>query len=106
MVYVDVSACKTPAEFYSRVYHKLMANLPRVPSGTARSQTGNDVYDVESLLYEFGERRVVFLMDEFDQLRAADFGANFMTELRALAGIWDFELAYVTASYWDNYHLG
>ena len=106
MAYVDVSACKTPAEFYGRVYHKLMANLPRVPSGVTRSQTGNDVYDVESLLYEFGERRVIFLMDEFDQLRAADFGANFMTELRALAGIWDFELAYVTASYWDNYRLG
>lgn len=106
MVYVDVSACKAPAEFYDRVYRKLMSNLPRVPSGAARSQSGNDVYDVESLLYEFGERRVVFLMDEFDQLRAADFGADFMTELRALAGIWDFELAYVTASYWDNYRLG
>lgn len=106
MVYVDVSASKTPAEFYDRVYRKLMSNLPRVPSGAARSQSGNDVYDVESLLYEFGERRVVFLMDEFDQLRTADFGADFMTELRALAGIWDFELAYVTASYWDNYRLG
>ena len=33
MVYVDVSACKTPAEFYDRVYRKLMSNLPRVPSG-------------------------------------------------------------------------
>lgn len=106
MVYVDVSACKTPAEFYGRVYRKLLANLPRVPSGVDRSQTGTDVYDVESLLYEFGERRVIFLMDEFDQLRTAGFGSDFLTELRALAGIWDFELAYVTASYWDNYRLG
>ena len=106
MIYVDVSACKTPADFYSRVYRKLMGNLPRVPSGTDRAQSGDDVYDVESLLYEFSERRVVFLMDEFDQLRSADFGADFMTELRALAGVWDYELAYVTASYWDNYRLG
>ncbi|HMT22668.1 MAG TPA: hypothetical protein PKE20_15730, partial [Promineifilum sp.] len=31
---------------------------------------------------------------------------EFMTELRALAGIWEFELAYVTASYWDLFRLG
>lgn len=106
MIYVDVSACKTPAEFYNRVYRKLLGNLPRVPSGVDRAQSGDDVYDVESLLYEFDERRVVFLMDEFDQLRNAHFGSDFLTELRALSGVWDFELAYVTASYWDNYRLG
>lgn len=106
MLYVDVSACKSSAEFYTRVYRKLLTALPRVPSGVDRAQSMTDVYDVESLLYEFGGRRVVLLMDEFDQLRTADFSADFMTELRALAGIWDFELAYVTASYWDLARLG
>ncbi len=61
---------------------------------------------MESLLYDVGERRVVLLMDEFDHLRTAGFGDEFMTELRALAGVWDYELAYVTASYWDLYRLG
>lgn len=106
MIYVDVSACKTASEFYARVYRKLLSSQPRVPAGARRALDSADVYDVESLLYEFGERRVVLLMDEFDQLRSADFGGDFMSELRALAGIWDYELAYVTASYWDLYRLG
>ncbi|MCL4802842.1 MAG: hypothetical protein KJ046_00920 [Anaerolineae bacterium] len=106
MVYVDLSACKTSGEFYARVYRKLIGGLPRVPAGTNRSPATADVYDVESLLYEFGDRRVVLIMDEFDQLRTADYNDDFMSELRALAGIWDFELSYVTASYWDLYRLG
>ncbi len=106
MVYVDVSACKTASDFYNRVYRKLLSALPRVPAGAVRSQSAVDVYDLESLLHEFGRRRVVLLMDEFDQLRAADFSGDFMAELRALAGVWDFELGYVTASYWDLYRLG
>lgn len=106
MVYVDVSACKTPAEFYSRVYRKLLSGLPRVPVGVDRSGSEADVYDVESLLYEFGDRQVVLLMDEFDQIRSADFSGDFLSELRALAGVWDYQLAYVTASYWDNFRLG
>jgi len=106
MVYVDVSACKTSGDFYTRVYHKLLNALPRAAAGVDRSRTTADVYMVESLLYEFNGRRVVFMMDEFDQLRTADFGDDFMTQLRALAGVWDYELAYVTASYWDLYRLG
>ena len=106
MVYVDVSACKTAGDFYTRVYHKLLNALPRAGAGVDRSRTEADVYAVESLLYEFEGRRVVFLMDEFDQLRTADFGDDFMTGLRALASVWDYELAYVTASYWDLYRLG
>lgn len=106
MVYVDISACKTTGDFYSRVYRKLLGGLSRVPAGVNRTSAVVDVYDVESLLYEFGDRRVVVLMDEFDQIRAANFDADFMTELRALAGVWEYELAYVTAAYWDNYRLG
>jgi len=103
-VYVDVSACKTPAEFYNRVYRQLLAYLP--PRQAVRAMPAADAYAVESLLYELADRRVVLLMDEFDQLRTSDFGQEFMTELRALASIWDYELGYVTASYWDLYRLG
>ena len=106
MIHVDISACKTAAEFYGRVYRKLLSSLPRVPAGIDRARATADVYDLESLLYEFGDRRIVLLMDEFDQLRTANFNADFMTELRALAGVWDYDLAYVTASYWDNNRLG
>lgn len=106
MIYVDLSACKTAADFYGRVYRKLLAGLSRVPAGVERSPGSADVYDVESLLHEFTERRIVLLLDEFDQIRSSNFDANFLTELRALAGIWEFELAYVTAAYWDNYRLG
>lgn len=106
MVYVDLSACKSSGDFYMRVYRKLLSGLPRVPASFNRSPAAADVYDVESLLYEFGDRRVVLIMDEFDQLRTGEFSDDFMSELRALAGIWDYELAYVTASYWDLYRLG
>lgn len=103
-VYLDVSACKSPVDFYSRAYRQLLAFLsPRQAAGSALVA---DAYAVESLLYELADRRVVLLMDEFDRLRTSDFGQEFMTELRALASIWDYELGYVTASYWDLYRLG
>lgn len=106
MLYVDISSCKTASDFYTRMYQKLLAGLPRSSDGPVRPDRADDVYAVESLLYEYGDRRIVWLMDEFDQLRTADFGGEFMTELRALAGLWEFELAYVTASYWDLFRLG
>lgn len=106
MLHVDLSVCKTSQDFYTRVYNRLLNALPRAATGLDRSNTTADVYRVESLLYEFGDRRVVLLMDEFDHLRTADYGDDFMTELRALAGVWDYELAYVTASYWDLFRLG
>ncbi len=105
MVYVDVSACRSPGEFYGRVARRLSAVLsPRAAGQDAPAAA--DVYAVESLLYELADRRVVLLLDEFDQLRAADFGADFMTELRALAGVCDYEFGDVSASYWDLYRLG
>lgn len=106
MIHVDVSACRTAAEFYGLVYRKLLSGLPRASAGADRARATAGVYELESLLYEFGGRRIVLLMDEFDQLRTANFDADFMTELRALAGVWDYDLAYVTASYWDNHRLG
>lgn len=106
MVYIDVSTCKTAADFYTRVYNKLLNSLPRGAAGAGPTQTTADVYMVESLLYKFKSQRVVFLLDEFDQLRSAEYGEDFLVELRALAGVWDYELAYVTASYWDLFRLG
>jgi hypothetical protein len=105
MLYVDISACKSPADFYARVYRRLANEMPR-PASAGDSRTAADVYALESLLYEFGDRRVVLLMDEFDHLRTAYFSGDFLAELRALAGVWDYELAYVTASYWELDRIG
>ena len=104
MIYVDVSACPTPGDFYGRVARRLTGLLTSRAAHDAPAAA--DVYTVETLLYELADRRVVLLLDEFDQLRAAAFGGDFMTELRALAGVWEYELGYVTASYWDLFRLG
>jgi hypothetical protein len=107
MVYVDMSVCKTPADFYTRVHRRLASRLVSMNSnGKTIPQPATDVYGIEALLYEFQAHRVVILMDEFDQLRIASFGQEFMTELRGLSSVWDYELGFVTASYWDLYRLG
>ncbi|MEJ2749953.1 MAG: hypothetical protein P8183_18895, partial [Anaerolineae bacterium] len=46
------------------------------------------------------------LLDEFDHLKTAACDQDFLTELRAMTSVWDYELACVTASYWDLYQLG
>ncbi len=101
---VDLSACRTPGDFYTRVANGLLRALPG--RAATESPATADAYAVESLLYAFGERRVILFMDEFDALRTAGFSDDFLTELRALAGVWDYELAYVTASYWPLAQLG
>ena len=103
-LFVDLSACRAPADFYARVARGLLRALPG--RATAESPAAADAYTVESLLYAFAGRRVILFMDEFDALRVAGFGDDFLTELRALAGVWDYELAYVTASYWPLAQLG
>lgn len=104
MIPIDMSVCRSPGEFYGRVLRRLQGHL--APRAAAEPAATADVYAVESSLYELAGRRVVLLLDEFDQLRAADYGQEFLAELRALAGVWDYELGYVTASYWDLYRLG
>jgi hypothetical protein len=104
-VYIDITACRTPADFYASVCQRLLAALPnRTPERGSRLTA--DVFTLESLLYEFGGRRVVLVLDEFDHLKTADFGGDFLVELRALAGVWDYELAYVTSSYWELNRIG
>lgn len=109
MVYIDLSSCKTPSDFYHRLLIRLKVllgqgeriNLWREsPPGAAK------MYDVEVLLCQNPDRRVVLLLDEFDHLKTDAFNQDFLTELRAMTSVLDYELACVTASYWDLYQLG
>ncbi len=109
MIYIDVSSCKTPNEFYQRLLMRLKNAFGETnniklwkesPPGQA------NMYDVESYLCQFASKRIVLLLDEFDQLRIDTFNQDFLTELRAMTSVLDYDLACVTASYWDLYFLG
>ncbi len=109
MIYLDISFCKTPSEFYQRLLVRLQTALGLLDPLDLRQAdlaAAASMYDVEAALAQFGERRIILLLDEFDQLRAGEFDQDFLTELRALTSAWDYELACVTASYWDLYRLG
>ena len=112
-IYLDMSACKSPADFYQRLLVHLKASLgqvgalPEPPLLWRQSPPGAaSLFDAETLLCHFPERRVVLLLDEFDQLRRDSFDQDFLIELRAMTGVLDYDLACVTASYWDLYYLG
>lgn len=108
MIYIDMSSCRTPNEFYQR----LIMNLEKRLSGTRpfnlwQSSDGHvSLYDIETILCQHSHRRIVLLLDEFDQIRTGSFDENFLVELRAMTGVLDYELAIVTSSYWDLYQLG
>jgi hypothetical protein len=108
MVHIDMSFCRTPHDFYQRLY----ANLGKKLSGTKqlnlwRSMNGQtSLYDIETILCQHSHRRIILLLDEFDQIRTGPFDENFLTELRAMTSVLDYELAIVTASYWNLYQLG
>lgn len=108
MIYIDMSSCRTPNEFYQR----LVLNLEKRLSGTRpfnlwQSSDGQvSLYDIETILCQHPHRRIILLLDEFDQIRTGSFDENFLIELRAMTGVLDYELAIVTASYWDLYQLG
>lgn len=109
MVYLDVSACKTPSEFYQRAIMTLQRAIPAVESvnlWSAPAQNEFTMFHLESVLCQFPNRRIILLLDEFDMIRTGTFTQDFLTELRALASVWEYELACVTASYWDLYQLG
>ena len=107
-VYMDVSFCKTPDEFYQRLFrqlaHVLREKLP-IPI-TVRQNDQATLYDIEMLLVQAPACRFVLLLDEFDQLSNDGFQQEFLTELRALTSSWEYELACVTASYMDLYDIG
>lgn len=109
MVYQDISICKDTADFYRRILSQLQRilkkrepdhawTLPKVGQAT--------IHDLELFLPQFPDYRFILLLDEFDRLRTGQFDQNFLAELRALTIHWEYELACVTASYWDIYQLG
>ncbi len=109
MVYVDMSSCKTPSEFYRRLLVRLQVVLGQgQPINLWRESPPSEtkMYDVEALLCQYPNRRVVLLLDEFDHLQTGAFDQDFLIELRAMTSVMDYELACVTASYWDLYQLG
>ena len=109
MVYVDVSSCKTPSEFYYRLLQRLKMSLGKVKTDFLWKESPlgqTKLYDIESYLCQFPEKRIVLLLDEFDHLRTEAFTPDFLTELRAMTGVLEYDLACVTASYWDLYTLG
>ena len=108
MVYIDISSCKTPADFYQRLLKKLERGLGNTrPYPLWQSPPGEaTLYDVEAVLCQHPNRRIILLLDEFDHIRSGAFDEDFLSELRAMTGVLDYELACVTASYWDLYQLG
>lgn len=108
MVYIDMSSCKTPADFYGRLLNKLNQSLSGTkPVNLWQSAPGAPtLYDVEALLCQHPHRRIILLLDEFDHIRTGAFTEDFLTELRAMTGVLEYDLACVTASYWDLYQLG
>jgi hypothetical protein len=109
MIYIDISACRNPSDFYQRVQQRVRLAVSDVQSADRRQAAPvgpTSYYDIETLLCQFPQYRFVLLLDEFDHMNTDAFGQDFLVELRALTGVWEYDLACVTASYWDLYHLG
>ncbi len=109
MIYIDISSCKTPTDFYYRLLQKLKVRLGKAQTDFlwTESPVGQtNLYDIESYLCQFPKQRIVLLLDEFDHLRTEAFTQDFLTELRAMTGVLEYDLACVTASYWDLFTLG
>ncbi len=109
MIYLDMSSCKTPSDFYYRLLQRLKISLGKAQTDFLwrESPLGQTkLYDVEAYLCQFPQTRIVLLLDEFDHLRTEAFTHEFLTELRAMTGVMEYDLACVTASYWDLYTLG
>lgn len=109
MIYLDMSSCKTPADFYYRLLQRLKMSLGKAETDFLWKESPlgqTKLYDIEAYLCQFPETRIVLLLDEFDHLRTEAFTHDFLTELRAMTGVLEYDLACVTASYWDLYTLG
>lgn len=110
MIYQDMSACRSPSDFYYRILMQLRKEL-----GTLQTQTNllkssppgqATIYEVELQLCSLSDKRIILLLDEFDHLSTSGFDQSFLTELRSMSGVLDYDLACVTASYLDLYQLG
>lgn len=108
MAYVDMSACKTPAHFYYRVLMQLKMALGQAKSGFLWKESAaekTNIYDVEAFLCHFPHRRIVLLLDDFDQLGDA-FSRDFLTELRAMTSVTDYDLICITTSFAHLHAIG
>lgn len=109
MVYVDMAACKMPAHFYYRVLMQLKMALGQVNTGFLWKESSPDqtsIYDVEAFLCHFPNRRMVLLLDNFDEMPDGTFGRDFLTELRAMTSVTDYDLVCVSASFADLHDVG
>ncbi|MCZ7665782.1 MAG: AAA family ATPase [Chloroflexi bacterium] len=108
MVYIDMSSCRNSSDFYQRLMMKLERSLSGAKPFNLWQSAEDTVtlYDVETILCQHSHRRIILLLDEFDQIRTEQFDETFLTELRAMTSVLDYELACVTASFWDLYQLG
>ena len=109
MIYLDISTCKTPSEFYYRLLQRLRHALGNIDTAVLWQQSApeaTNMYDVEAFLCQFPEQRIILLLDEFDHIRHDTFTPEFLTELRAMAVVMEYDLAYVTASHRDLFYLG
>ncbi|MCA9949214.1 MAG: ATP-binding protein [Anaerolineales bacterium] len=107
-ILLDVALCKSAELFYQKLFLELVSILRiniskplHIPSSSSIS-----LYDIEDLLLQISGYRVVLLLDNFDSILDGEYDLEFMTELRALVGAWEYELACITASYLDLYTLG
>ncbi|MCP4420266.1 MAG: AAA family ATPase, partial [Chloroflexi bacterium] len=109
MVYIDVSSCKSPSDFYYRLLQRLKVSLGKAKTNFLWKESPlgqTNLYDIESYLCQFPKQRIILLLDEFDHLQTGAFTHDFLTELRAMTSVLEYDLACVTASYWDLYTLG
>ena len=109
IIYIDISSCRRPSDFYYRVLqrlHQSLTNIQPVNLWQPSPAEETKLYDVETVLCQFPQKRFVLLIDEFDYMKTEVFGPEFLMELRAAMSMWEYDLACVTASYWDLYHLG
>lgn len=80
MIYLDMSSCKTPSDFYQRLLQRLRISLGRAKTDYLWKESPDGqtkLYDVEAYLCQFPETRIVLLLDEFDHLRTEAFTQDF-----------------------------
>ncbi len=105
MIYMDMSVCRTPAHFYRDLLTRLGKTLNYKVENDLTAPVSMD--DVEALLSEFPDRRIVLLLDEFEHISESNaFDQDFLAQLRSMAGTLGYELAYVTASYYRLPDIG
>lgn len=101
MMYIDMAACKTPAHFYFKLQAQLRKNIGQVKTGFLWKNSPPDqmsIHDVEAILCHYPNQRMILLLDGFDQLNLNTFGRHFLTELRAMTSVLDYDLTCVVAT--------